>query len=144
MRTGPTCLLAVGLLSLVGCSGSGPQLAEVSGTVQLDGQLIEEGSIQFIPVEGTTGPGAGGVIRNGNYLIAREKGVTVGMNRVELRAFGKTDRKVVDPTGRPGAMTEERVQVFPPAYNDKSTVVKEIQAGSNTVNFEVETKPKGK
>jgi hypothetical protein len=138
------CWLAGALLCLPGCSGSGPQLAEVEGTVLLDGQPIDEGSIQFIPVEGTTGPGAGGVIKDGKYHIDRRKGVTVGKNRVELRAFRTTGRKVNDPNAPPGGKTDERVQAFPPEYNERSTVVKDVQAGSNTINFDVETNPKEK
>src|SRR5262245_13602942 len=131
------CLTAV-LLGLLGCGD--PQKAEVSGTVQLDGQPIEEGSIQFIPVEGTTGPSAGGTITNGQYHIPRDKGVTVGKNRVELRAFKKTGRKVQDPTGPPGTLADERIQAFPPEFNDKSTVVKDVRTGSNTIHFDVQTR----
>ena len=144
MRAGSACLLAGSMLCTLGCAGSEPQLAEVSGTVQLDGTPIEEGSIQFIPVEGAKGPGAGGVITHGKYHITRDKGVTVGKNRVELRAFRKTGRRVIDATGPPGTTTDERVQAFPAEYNDRSTVVEEIQPGSNTIHFNAETRPKGK
>jgi hypothetical protein len=136
--------LPLALVGLSACADSGPELAEVAGSVQLDGRPLEEGSIQFIPVEGTKGPGAGGIVANGKYRIARAKGVTVGRNRVELRGFRTTGRKVQDPTGPPGALAEERVQAFPAEYNDRSTVVKDIQAGSNTIDFDVYSKPKGK
>jgi hypothetical protein len=129
--------LAVGFPLLAGCSG---QRADVSGTVQLDGQPVDEGAIQFIPVEGTTGPSAGGIIKDGRYHITGDRGVTVGKNRVELRAFRNTGRKVQDPTGLPGVKTDERVQAFPPEYNDRSTVVKEVHTGSNTIDFAVRTK----
>jgi hypothetical protein len=130
------CLAAVGLL-LAGCSGN---QAEVSGTVRLNGQPIGEGSINFIPTEGNTGPGTGAIIKEGRYHIPRNKGVMVGKNRVELRAFVNTGRKVRDPTGPRGALAEERVLAFPPEYNDKSTIVKDVQPGSNTFDFDVETK----
>jgi hypothetical protein len=126
--------LAATLLLLAGCSGD---KAEISGTVRLDGQLIEEGSINFIPIEGTTGPGAGAVIAKGRYHIPQSKGATVGKNRVELRAFKMTGRKVIDPTGRPGAVTQERVPAFPPEYNDNSKLVEEIHKGSNTLDFDI-------
>jgi hypothetical protein len=144
MRTGFRSLLALGLLGLLGCSSSGPELAEVSGTVTLDDQLVEEGSIQFIPVEGTTGPAAGETIKNGRYRIARSKGAVVGKNRVEVRAFRYSGRKVPDPTGPPGALTEERIQAFPPEYNDNPTVIKEIHAGSNTVDIDAKSRAGGK
>ena len=126
--------LATALLLFAGCSAD---KAEVSGTVRLDGTLIEEGSINFIPVGGTTGPGAGAVITNGKYHIAPSTGVTVGKNRVELRAFKTTGRKVIDPTGRPGTFTQERVPAFPPEYNDDSKLVEEIHQGSNTLDFDI-------
>ncbi len=133
--------LAAALLLVAGCSGN---KAEVSGTVRLDGELVEEGSINFIPVEGTTGAGAGAVIKNGKYHVPRSQGVTVGKNRVELRAFKKTGKQAPDPTGLPGAMTEERVPAFPPEYNDSSTVVKEIARGANTIDFDVKSPGAGK
>jgi hypothetical protein len=142
MRAQRLGYLVVGLLPLPGCGGN--DLAEVSGAVAIDGQPVTEGSIQFIPIEGTTGPGAGAPIENGRYHIPRQKGVAVGKNRVELRAFKKTGRKVQDPTGLPGTLTEERVPAFPKEYNDSSTVVREVQAGSNTIDFLVQLSTKGK
>lgn len=130
------------LLFSLGCSPS--DRAEVSGSVQLDGQPVEEGSIQFIPVEGTKGPSAGAVITKGSYHIARGQGVVVGKNRVELRAFKTTGRKVQDPTAPQGVKTEERVQAFPPEYSDRSTEVRDIQPGSNTIDFDVVTSGKRK
>jgi hypothetical protein len=144
MRTIYLSSWVLGLLCFLGCADSGPPTAEVSGTVRLDGRLIEEGSIQFIPVEGSRGPSAGGVIQDGKYHIPRKKGVTVGTNRVELRAFKKAGTRIQDPTAPPGVQTEGRVQAFPPEFNDRSTVVKEIRAGGNAIDFDVETKGKGK
>ncbi|MCI0361576.1 MAG: hypothetical protein L0211_24085 [Planctomycetaceae bacterium] len=139
MRTVLGCLLTAAVLWQGGCSSS-PGTAEVSGTVLLDGQPVEEGSIQFIPVEGTKGAGAGGIIKSGNYHIPRDNGVAVGRNRVELRSFRTSGGKVQDPTGAPGVFTDERVQAFPPEYNDNSTVVKEVQSGRNVFDFDVPTK----
>src|SRR5258708_2188346 len=133
----PVCLIVN--LCLVSACGSGSQRAEVSGTVSLNGVPIEEGSIQFIPVEGTTGPSTGGVIKDGKYRIPRENGAVIGKNRVELRAFGMSGKKIQDPTAPPGVLTDQRVQVFPPEYSDASTVIKEIHSGSNVINFEVRT-----
>ena len=83
-------------------------------------------------------------IQDGKYHIPRKKGVTVGTNRVELRAFKNAGTKIQDPTAPPGVQTEVRVQAFPPEFNDRSTVVKEVRAGSNAIDFDVDTKGKGK
>jgi hypothetical protein len=141
MRTRLLAALALAGLVTLGCSGN---LAEVSGTVRLNGQPIEEGAITFIPVGGAKGAGSGATIRDGRYRVPRSKGVTVGKNRVELRAFRNTGRKVKDPTGQPGALVEERVPAFPPEYNDNSTLVREVRAGSNKFDFEIEVPESGK
>jgi hypothetical protein len=133
--------LAAALFFLTGCSGD---KAEVSGTVRVGGEVVEEGSITFVPVEGTTGPAVGTFIKNGQYHVPRSKGVTVGKNRVELRGFKNTGRKAQGPTGAPGAQVEERVPAFPPEYSDRSTVVREVHPGANRIDFYVPAKGAGK
>ena len=142
MRVLAPCLLtSVGML--LGCA-EGPQRAEVSGTVKLNGRLVPDGAISFIPVEGTTGPEVGAIIRNGQYQIPRDKGVIVGKNRVELRAIQKLGTKIQDPTKPEGVLTDELGEAFPPEYNRESTLIRDIKAEDNTLNFEVETKDGGK
>jgi hypothetical protein len=140
--TKTACVLVACLIftTCLSCGKKGPRRAAVSGHVNLDGQPISEGVIQFLPVEGTIGPEAGGVIGNGQYNIPREKGPVVGKNRVELRASKKTGRKIQDPTGRPGVLTDEYKEVFPPDANTNSTLVREIKDKPNVIDFEIRTK----
>ena len=123
-----------------GCGKKGPRRAAVSGNVSLDGQSISDGVIQFLPVEGTVGPEAGGVISNGQYDITKQRGPVVGKNRVELRASKKTGRKIQDPTGRPGIQTDEYAELFPPDSNTSSTLVREIKDEPNKLDFNIATK----
>jgi len=141
LRRFPSALLALSLC-VVGCAGD--NRSEVSGTVQLNGKVIEQGSINFIPIEGNTGAGTGSVIENGKYHIPRDKGVAAGKNRVEIRAFVNTGRKVQDPTGPPGTMTTERVPALPPSFNDQSTLIKEVQSGKDTIDFDITIPEPGK
>lgn len=127
-------------IALFGCGDGGPQRAEVAGTVKLDGQPIKEGAIQFIPVEGTTGPSAGDAIKDGKFHLPRAQGAVVGKNKIELRAFKKTGRQVADPTGPPGARTTEVVQFFPPEFNDRTTLIREIKSGTNTIDLDLQSK----
>lgn len=134
------CFLSiVCLCGLLGCSGD--DRAEVTGAVSLNGQAIEEGSISFIPIDGNLGPQVGAVIRDGRFHIPRDQGVKVGKNRVELRAFRMSGRKVQDPTAPTGTLTDERVPAFPPEYNERSTLVRDVTKGSNTIDFEINTAP---
>src|SRR4051812_38614003 len=103
------CALS-GLL-LAGCGPAGPQRAEVSGTVKLDGQAVAQGSINFFPTDGNKGPEAGAVIKDGKFHIVRSEGPVVGRNRVELRSFEFTGRKIQDPTAPAGTMTQERANI---------------------------------
>src|SRR5688572_30232243 len=129
--------VACGLIGVCGCGPAGPQRAEVRGTVKFNGEPIEEGVIRFLPVEGTTGPDAGVAIKNGSYHLPRDTGPLVGKARVELRAFKASGKKVQDPTKPAGTFTYARVQIFPPEYSDKSTLIKEIKAGENEIDFDV-------
>lgn len=128
-------LPAIILCAALGCSGD--NRSEVSGTVKVNGQPIAEGAINFIPVEGNRGAGAGATITDGKYHIPRSAGVSPGKNRVELRAFKNTGRKVQDPTGKPGTLAEERVLLFPPEYNERSTLVRDVKSGSDTIDFDI-------
>jgi len=123
-----------------GCGKKGPKRAAVAGSVSLDGQPITEGVIQFLPVEGTVGPEAGGVIENGRYDIPRQRGPIVGKNRIEFRASKKTGRKIQDPTGRTGTLTDEFKEAFPATANTKSTLVREIKDEPNKLDFEIKSK----
>src|SRR5947207_8876109 len=123
-RLSAICLV---IATCFGCGKNGPRRAAVSGHVTLDGQPIDEGVIQFLPVEGTVGPETGGVITNGQYDIPHERGAVVGKSRVELRASKKTGRKIQDPTGRSGVLTDEYKEMFRPSSNTNSTMVREIK-----------------
>jgi len=127
-------------LSCVGCSDAGPRRAEVSGQVTLNGQAIAEGVIRFLPIEGTIGPETGGIITDGKYEISRQRGPIVGMNRIELRASKKTGRKIQDPTGRPGVLTDEFAELFPDNFNANSKLTREIKDGPNILNFDIAIK----
>ncbi len=102
----------------------------------MDGELLHDGSIAFFPTEGTKGPSAGGVIFEGKYDIPADKGPTVGKNRVEIRAFRPSGKRVSD-IWKPGEQLDEMVRALGPQYNDKSTLVQDIQHGQNQADFEV-------
>jgi hypothetical protein len=124
----------------IGCGKKGPQRAAASGRVTLDGQPIDHGVIQFLPVGGTIGPETGGVIDKGHYDITKQHGPVVGKSRIELRASQKTGRKIQDPTGRPGVQTDETKEMFPSTFNTNSSLVRDIKDEPNTLDFDIQTK----
>jgi len=134
------CLIAASLLGclLYGCGPSGgPRRASVEGTVTLDGEPIEHGSIAFYPDGDTEGMVAGGEIRDGRYSISADKGPVIGQNRIEIHASRKTGKKIPDPYGGPGQTIDESVEAVPECYNAKSTLRREVQPGSNVFDCEL-------
>jgi hypothetical protein len=98
----------------------------VSGRVLVDGKPLERGVINFLPVNGTRGPGAGGAIENGEFFLDPHEGPIVGSNRVEIRGFRKT-----------GKTMAEEVPAVSAEFNEKSTLVREIKDGNNELTFEL-------
>jgi hypothetical protein len=132
-------ILSFAIAGSAGCGKGGPQRATVAGSVQLDGQPVESGSIAFYPVEGTRGPSAGGRIEAGRYRIASAKGAVVGKARVEINAPKKTGRMIPDPINSK-ALVEEYVEGIPSKYNSESTLTRDIAAGDNQLDFNLTTK----
>ncbi len=115
-----------------GC-GDGLRRAEVSGTILVDKKPLATGAIDFFPSDG---PQVGAEIKDGKYSIPADKGVIVGSNRVEIRGFRKSGRKVPDVWEK-GKMNDEMVFAVPAEYNAKTTLVREVQAGKNTFDFDL-------
>jgi hypothetical protein len=107
-----------------------------TGTVRLDKKPLPTGSIAWIPIEGTPGPGGGGGINNeGKYEIKR--GLRPGRYRVEIRSTRTLPRKVLNPT-IPSELVDEEVSVIPEQYNARSSLVREVGPGSNVLNFDLQ------
>jgi hypothetical protein len=124
--------LLVVLLAQAGCSDG--TMAQVSGTVTLDGNAIESGQIQFSPVDGKTKT-AGGPIKDGQYSV----GVPVGLMKVSISApkvVGK--KKIYDTPDSPEMpITKE---ALPAHYNEKTELQFEVKPGSQTKDFPLTSK----
>jgi hypothetical protein len=132
-------LAAGGLLVLGGAALAVGFLREseptVTGTVRLDNEPLSTGSIAWIPIDGTPGPGGGaGITNEGKYEIKR--GLRPGKYRVEIRSSRTLSRKVVNPT-IPADLVDEEVSVIPEQYNISSGLIREVGPGSTVVNFDL-------
>ena len=138
---------AVLVVVVSGCGASGLGVS-VSGKASLDDRPIQDGTIQFVPIEGTQGPTAGGTIKNGTYNISRDGGPVPGKYRIEISSF--IDVKEATPKelagalfGRPasdlpaGAQVQTlRKNVVPPKFNETSELKAEVpNAASYEANF---------
>jgi hypothetical protein len=129
------------LCSLIaGCGGrqdyDGPQRFSLSGSVTLDDQPVENGTIAFLPATDNQRP-AGGVIQDGTYSIPESKGVNEGTYTVEIRWSRPTGEQVrdVEDTGEMIDVVEEAV---PARYNTQSELSVSVTSGKTSFDFELE------
>jgi len=122
----------VALVFVAGCGGG--ELAQVSGTVTLDGQPLEGAQVSFWPLDGEgekDRPSAGVTDSNGQYRLmytAEESGVLIGRHRVEISTASG---------GEEGPKPER----IPPQYNTRSELTAEVTSGENILNFDLSSKP---
>ncbi len=126
VRPAAVLLFALGLCCASGCGGNGK--AKVHGKVTLDGQPVPAGSVSFTPVDGNT-PTAGGVIKDGTYTAE----VPYGSMRVEIRS----PKAMAAPKPTAGPSHERFEELIPPQFNSQSKLVKQINASSSELDFEL-------
>ena len=120
--------VAFALVFLAGCGGP-----RAEGTVTLDGQPVEDGTITFFPEAGQ-GPNVPGEIKGGKYTIDSSRSLKPGPYRVEIYWFKKTGKQVPN-TNDPGTKIDEAKQVIADEYNRSSKLKVEIKSGSNPLDF---------
>ena len=91
MRRGLVWQTVALVLLLAGCSRSPTR--RVVGEVSYKGEPIKEGTIEFIPIEGTRGPTVGATILDGAYEVPAAKGpLADGTYRVKMWAVRDTGK----------------------------------------------------
>lgn len=134
------CFTVIVAIVLVGCSGGGdtPELANVSGKVTLDGDPLPNATLTFTPLGKKGGrPSVAVTDDGGNYELkysAAHAGATPGKYRVQITtATTKTDESGNDV---------DVPETLPAKYNANSELEKDVEPGSNTINFELDSKGK--
>ncbi|HLA85800.1 MAG TPA: hypothetical protein VJL29_13500 [Thermoguttaceae bacterium] len=130
-------LLASMMIPAAGCGDTLRQ--SIEGVVTLDGRPLAEGSIQLLPREGTRGPSAGALIKDGRFSIDASKGAFAGTFRVEITAMRQGKQVRIDPeTGGKYLLNE---QYLPARYNTKSELTADIKEGQpNKLEFALVSK----
>jgi hypothetical protein len=125
-----TCI-AIAILLATGCRHTST-VGEVKGTVTLDGQPLENGTIRLAPAEGRTSS-SGGIIKNGQFTAE----AAVGKYRVEISA---TKLAGGGPVDRHSSAVETVIQLIPEKYNTKSELTLDVKAGVNEPVFDLKSK----
>jgi hypothetical protein len=139
-QLGWVSLVFAGVLTLVvfsGCGPGGPTRQEVSGTVEFDGQPVEDGIIYFEPQEGQ-GSMDGSSILSGTFTIPQKKGLFPGKYRVAIYVgdgiptSGKAEPFIPPPGFKRG------VERAGPEWNTKSKQLVEVKEGQeNRFDFKI-------
>lgn len=126
------------LLTLAGCGGGGlddtPDLGTVTGKVTLDGSPLADATLTFSPSEGGRSAGAE-TDSGGNYELMyslTHAGATPGEYDVSI----STESTKSDADGNDVTIPEK----LPAKYNDNSELKKTVTAGSNEINFALDSK----
>jgi hypothetical protein len=128
------CLLGFALALAGGCSGGGAA-GTVNGTVTLDGQLLKEGTVRFVPIDGKSQT-AGADVKDGKFTAS----VPRGEMRVEFSApkpVGKP-RKAYDTPDSP--VVQEMAELIPAKYNVKSDLKLSVKSGAQDETFTLTSK----
>ena len=134
-----TCsVLSLALVCGIGCAEPSG-LLPVSGTVSFKGKPLDQGAIQFLPLEGSpTESGAG--IKEGEYSIPAENGLAPGKYKVTVFSYDESGAKEPDTTTMPGdtvgVQFKERI---PAKYNTETILKAEVVAGeTNVFDFQLD------
>lgn len=133
-----SAILGSFVITCLGCGGvSGPELAEVTGKVTLDGQPLAKVSLQFTPESPDGSPSYGVTDSDGAYelLFSNDRsGAMPGKHRVEILP--------VEPeTDDSGKLVEGAVLVkIPVRYSQPGSLTADVQAGSNSIDFALDSK----
>ena len=126
--------LVLALLVVAGCGGA--REGQVSGTVKVDGALVEEGAITFIPADGQ-GQTAGGPIKDGQYSV---KVPTPGVMKVSITR-SIFDREVpIYPGQKNSPMMRKMKNDLPAKYNEKTELTFEVKPGANPKDWDLPLK----
>lgn len=148
--------IVLGTIVLTGCGDSGPELVPVEGTVMLDGKPLANKSLMFIPIDGTSGHGAGGSSdAEGKYTLravvlgaTRDyPGIATGRYRVNVfEPFIAGDVSVEEDGDEPavamGPGFGSGKSAIPAVYGtERSPLVLEVPESGGVLNIELKSNP---
>jgi hypothetical protein len=137
LTTARWLVAGVSLCCVTGCNRGyeGDRRFPLSGTVRVDGQPIDAGTISFIPTDHRQQKVSGGPISNGVYSVEELSGANGGQYRIEIHWYKKTGRMATDPvTGDP---YEERAEGLPDRFHKNSELTAEVSPGKTTFDFDL-------
>jgi hypothetical protein len=136
LRVRPCCLVSLLVLvaASLGCGKQDPNRGQVTGAVEVDGQPVAKGSIDFKPIDGNSATTSGDII-DGRYTV----NANIGPSKVAInipKVVG--ERKLYDTPDSP--VRPVFGESLPPQYNEQTTLTYDVKPGENEQNFSLKTK----
>ncbi len=131
-----SCLLLLASIGLVAGCGPSDGLITISGSVTLDGEPVEDGSISLMPING--GSMGGGLIENGYYSAKSSPGEMA----VQIHAHKMVQKKNPTREEIERGLTEDSISIIPNVYNRQSKL--RITVAPDQRNFEFNLTKDGK
>lgn len=125
---------------LTGCSGDDgtPELGQVTGVVKMDDKPLPNALVEFHPQDHETGRHSSATTdEDGYYKLEyslRASGAMLGKHTVKITTQGVETEYASD-----GSEIASKQKV-PAKYNVKSELVEEVKAGSQKINFDLDSK----
>jgi hypothetical protein len=136
-------VLLAGLIALVGCGG-GPRLAEVEGTVKVNGKGVEKVRVEFWP-EGQGPRSAGETDKDGRFTLKTDDGTragaVIGKHRVVLRDTGILGDKFLGRAGETVDMAKGKKPRVNSKFSDVNSTPLNRNVTSGKNNFDLEATP---
>lgn len=139
--------VVVALAAAGGCSEVDDVPREpISGTVNLDGQPLKIGTIQFLPEAAEAGVASGGTVVDGRFDVARAEGPGPGTYKVMIFSQGKIPKEPIELNNNemPGAIQAKpapRTGEIPIRYNFQTELTAVVKPGGpNSYDFDLKKK----
>ncbi len=138
-------LLILSGIVLSGCrQGESFERAAVVGTVELDGKPLSNGTVRFVPVDGTQGQKTSVPVLEGVFSAASQYGPAVGKHRIEIEStdyagLALDDEEALQELAQNRTHRIGVVRV-PQWYNQSSILKDEVHSGENVFKFELSSR----
>lgn len=133
-------LLVIAIVSASGCGNDGPELAEVTGVVTVDGKPVPSAILTFVPTAGGS-PSYGGTDNDGKYRLMftdTKYGAMIGDHEVEIQT-NKLSASEISEMKAEGQTVNENFVAIPKQYRKKGALTAKVERKKNVIDFTLKT-----
>jgi hypothetical protein len=127
-------------IPMMGCGSDGPELAEVSGVVSVDGKPVPGAVLTFVPTGGGS-PSYGGTDKDGKYRLMftdTKYGAMIGDHEVEIVTNKPSAAEIAEMKAEGQEVNVTFVSI-PKQYKQKGALTAKVERKKNVVNFTLMT-----